>query len=57
MIVRPEAPGDLAAIREVNIAAFLHHPFSQQTEYLIVEALRAAGALKSLWSLRSMGTL
>jgi len=46
MIVRPEAPGDFAAIRSVNIAAFLHHPFSQQTEHLIVEALREAGALE-----------
>lgn len=46
MIVRPEAPGDHAAIRDVNVAAFLHHPFSQQTEHLIVEALREAGSLE-----------
>jgi putative acetyltransferase len=46
MIVRAEAPGDFAAIREVNIAAFLNHPFSRQTEHLIVEALRASGALE-----------
>jgi len=46
IVIRPETPADFAAIREINIAAFLHHPFSQQTEHLIVEALRAAGALE-----------
>jgi putative acetyltransferase len=46
VIVRTETPQDLAAIREVNIAAFEGHPFSHQTEHLIVEALRAAGALE-----------
>lgn len=45
-MVRLETPADYAAIREINIAAFLHHPFSVQTEHLIVEALRAAGALE-----------
>jgi putative acetyltransferase len=46
VIVRTETPQDLAAIREVNIAAFESHPFSHQTEHLIVEGLRAAGALE-----------
>lgn len=46
MIVRPEAPKDYSAIRDVNVAAFEHHPFSRQTEHLIVEALRSAGALE-----------
>jgi putative acetyltransferase len=46
MIVRPETPADHMAIRDVNVAAFLDHPFSQQTEHLIVEALREAGALE-----------
>jgi len=46
MIVRPETDRDLDAIREVNIVAFQGHPYSQQTEHLIVEALRAAGALE-----------
>lgn len=46
MIVRPESERDVPAIREVNLAAFRDHPFSQQTEHLIVEALRAAGALE-----------
>jgi hypothetical protein len=45
MIVRPESPRDVDAIRRVNIEAFRDHPFSQQTEHLIVEALRAADAL------------
>ncbi len=46
MIVRPETPRDYAAIRDVNLVAFEHHPYSRQTEHLIVEALRAAGALE-----------
>lgn len=46
MTIRPERPQDVAAIREVNVAAFLTHPFSIQTEHLIVEALRDAGALE-----------
>jgi len=45
MHIRPETPADHAAIREINIAAFADHPYSRQTEHLIVEALRAAGAL------------
>lgn len=45
MIIRPENPQDVTAIRRINIEAFKHHPFSQQTEHLIVEALRAAQAL------------
>ena len=45
MIVRPEGPRDSEAIRRVNIAAFAGHPLSRQTEHLIVEELRAAGAL------------
>ncbi len=46
MIIRSETPPDFDAIREVNIVAFAHHPFSHQTEHLIVEALRAAEALE-----------
>lgn len=45
MLIRPETPADHAAIREINIAAFADHPYSRQTEHLIVEALRSAGAL------------
>jgi len=43
--VRPETSSDLDAIRDINIAAFRDHPISRQTEHLIVEALRDAGAL------------
>jgi putative acetyltransferase len=46
MVVRPETPEDATAISDVNIAAFLHHPFSHQTEHLIVDALRDSGALE-----------
>lgn len=46
MIIRAETERDLDGIREVNIAAFRDHPYSQQTEHLIVEALRAADALE-----------
>lgn len=45
MIIRPETPQDYDAIKQVNIDAFADHPFSQQTEHLIVAALRDAGAL------------
>jgi putative acetyltransferase len=45
MQIRPETPSDCSAIRAINVAAFLHHPFSRQTEHLIVEALREAGAM------------
>ncbi len=45
MIIRPETSNDYKAIREINIAAFANHPYSRQTEHLIVEALRAEGAL------------
>jgi putative acetyltransferase len=44
--VRDETPHDVSAIRTINIAAFRDHPYSQQTEHLIVEALRDAGALE-----------
>ncbi len=44
--VRTEAAEDAAQIRNVNIEAFRDHPVSRQTEHLIVDALRAAGALE-----------
>lgn len=44
-MIRSEAPGDFDAIRAILIAAFANHPYSHQTEHLIVEALRAANAL------------
>ena len=45
MIIRPECPDDYHAIRQILIAAFADHPYSHQTEHLIVEALRASNAL------------
>lgn len=45
MMIRPEEPKDQAAIRTLLQAAFLHHPHSHQTEHLLVDALREAGAL------------
>ena len=45
MIIRLEGPGDIRGIEHVHIAAFANHPYSKQTEHLIVNALRAGGAL------------
>lgn len=45
MQIRPEVEADDASIRKVHIEAFAVHPYSKQTEHLIVEALRAANAL------------
>jgi putative acetyltransferase len=46
LIIRSETQHDYDAIREVTMVAFEHHPFSHQTEHLIVEALRVAEALE-----------
>lgn len=43
--IQPEATEHVSAIRDVNLVAFQDHPHSVQTEHLIVEALREAGAL------------
>ncbi|MEN6407166.1 MAG: N-acetyltransferase [Thermoguttaceae bacterium] len=45
MLIRPESPADYPAIRQILIDAFANHPFSHQTEHLIVEGLRADNAL------------
>lgn len=45
MEIRPERPGDAAAIAAVTGAAFRDHAHSRQTEAAIVAALRAGGAL------------
>lgn len=45
IVVREEAGDDAAAIDTLTRAAFLGQPHSQQTEHLIVQALRSAGAL------------
>lgn len=43
--LRPEAPEDLVAIRDLIASAFLDHPHSRQTEGQVLDALRRAGAL------------
>ncbi len=43
--IRPERPGDIAAISRITELAFRFHPHSNQTEQFIIEALRRAGAL------------
>lgn len=45
VVVRAEAPGDAPAIRAIHVAAFRDLAVSRQTEHLIVDALRDAGAL------------
>jgi putative acetyltransferase len=45
MIIRPENPADIAAIRDVTISAFKDHPHSDETEHLVIDRLRSAGAL------------
>ncbi|WP_307695062.1 GNAT family N-acetyltransferase [Variovorax boronicumulans] len=44
-MVRPEQPGDEAAIRQLTVAAFAGAAHADGTEHLIVDALRAAGQL------------
>lgn len=45
MIIRPEIPRDIEAIRHVTAVAFADRPFSNQTEPAIIEALRADNML------------
>ena len=45
VIVHTETAHDYDRISEIHIAAFYSHPFSNQTEHLIVEHLREAGGL------------
>jgi len=45
LTIRNENPADYEAISDVTRKAFLHHPFSRQTEQAIILALRAAGVL------------
>ncbi len=45
MTIRPEAPADFHAIENIHLAAFANHLYSRHTEHLIVNALRADGAL------------
>ncbi|WP_162605146.1 GNAT family N-acetyltransferase [Geomonas oryzae] len=45
MTIRKERPEDAAAITRVVEAAFHSHPYSNQTEHILVERLRSAEAL------------
>jgi len=45
MLIRPETPADFGAISSLVEEAFANHIHSKQTEHLIVDALRNAGAL------------
>ena len=45
LVIRKETAADVEAIRNVVADAFEHHPHSNQTEHLLVDALRHAGAL------------
>ena len=44
-IIRAESANDIGDIRAINVAAFRDQLYSEQTEHLIVDALRADGAL------------
>ncbi len=43
--IRPERPTDIDAISRITELAFRSHPYSEQTEQFIIEALRRSGAL------------
>ena len=45
MKIRTETPQDIKAIEEITIAAFDGKWYSDQTEYLVVNRLREAGAM------------
>lgn len=45
LTIRPEQPGDHAAVDSLLRAAFADHPHSRQTEHLLVSALREDDAL------------
>jgi len=45
LVIRDEEPRDVASITAITRAAFADHPHSNDTEYLIVAALRRFGAL------------
>ena len=45
MKIRPETPQDINEIEQITIAAFDGKPYSDQTEHLIINRLREAGAM------------
>jgi len=57
--IRPERPGDEAAIAELTRAAFFDHPHSSHNEAEIIAALRDSGALSvslvAVWNDRVIG--
>mgnify|MGYP006192782465 CR=1 FL=1 len=56
--IRPEQPGDEAAIHDLVARAFAPMPFSDGDEQDLVDALRAAGDLvESLVAVDSAGTI
>lgn len=44
--IHAETVDDIDDVRKVNVDAFRDHPVSRQTEHLIVDSLREAGALE-----------
>ncbi len=44
--IHPETASEIGDIRKINVEAFRDHQVSQQTEHLIVDALRDTGALE-----------
>jgi putative acetyltransferase len=58
VILRPEMPGDIAAIQSVIEAAFREHPHSRRTEAKVMERLRHEGGLSlSLVALQPDGVV
>lgn len=45
MIIRDECAADIGAIRGITLEAFADHPFGNQMEQYIIDALRADAAL------------
>ena len=45
MIIRKETQSDVGAISDITKVAFENHPYSNNTEQFIINALRAANAL------------
>ncbi|MGJ7040339.1 putative acetyltransferase [Shinella sp. BE166] len=46
IVLRPERPDDVDAIRTLTETAFKTAPYADGTEHIIIDRLRAAGALK-----------
>lgn len=56
-LVRPERPSDAEAISKVVELAFLNAPLTNHSEHILVDALRAAGALTLSLVAVSHGTI